>query len=55
MDAIGLYNSHRAFQRHVAPLIDAALVEMTDPGKPNARSQKYALTGKGAATRASSQ
>jgi Fic family protein len=47
--AIGMNGDSRAFKRHIEPLLDAALIEMTVPNKPNSRLQKYRLTeaGKG--------
>ena len=41
--AIGMAGDSRAFKRHVEPLLDAGLVKMTIPDKPNSRLQKYRL------------
>ncbi|MDR1728164.1 MAG: Fic family protein [Acidobacteriota bacterium] len=41
---IGLNGDSRAFKRHIEPLIEAELVEMTVPDKPNSRLQRYRLT-----------
>ena len=41
--AIGMANDSRAFKRHIEPLLDAGLVEMTIPDKPNSKLQKYRL------------
>ena len=35
--------------RHVRPLINSGLLDMTIPDKPNSRLQKYKLTAKGRA------
>ena len=45
--------SHRShFRRqHLKPLLEAGLVRMTNPGKPRAPNQKYALTDAGAAVK----
>lgn len=44
---IGMNGDSRAFKRHIEPLLDAALIEMTVPDKPNSRLQKYRLTESG--------
>ena len=41
--AIGIAGDSRAFKRHIEPLLDAGLIEMTIPDKPNSRLQKYRL------------
>jgi Fic family protein len=41
---IGLNGDSRSFKRHIEPLIEAGLIEMTVPDKPNSRLQKYRLT-----------
>lgn len=35
------------YKRHIMPLVDAGLLEMTIPGKPRSSRQKYQTTGKG--------
>ncbi len=47
--AIAMTGDSRAFKRHIEPLLDMGLIEMTVPNKPNSRLQKYRLTdlGKG--------
>ncbi|MDR1213704.1 MAG: helix-turn-helix domain-containing protein [Propionibacteriaceae bacterium] len=47
--SIGLHNDHRTFTRHIAPLIEAGLVTMTDPDRPTMRDQRYRLTDAGRA------
>ena len=47
--AIGRNGDSRSFKRNIQPLIDAGLVEMTVPDKPNSKLQKYRLTTKGRA------
>ncbi|MDR0500027.1 MAG: Fic family protein [Coriobacteriales bacterium] len=42
--AIGISGDTRAFKRHIEPLLDAGLVKMTIPDKPNSRNQKYIRT-----------
>jgi Fic family protein len=39
--AIGMSVDTRAFKRHIEPLLDAGLVKMTIPDRPNSRNQKY--------------
>jgi predicted HTH transcriptional regulator len=53
--AIGLHNDHRTFSRHVMPLIEAGLVSMTDPERPNLRDQQYTITNAGRAILADHQ
>jgi predicted transcriptional regulator len=48
--AIGMNSDSRSFKRHIEPLLDADLIEMTVPDKPNSRLQKYRLTDSGKAT-----
>ena len=45
--AIGLRGDHRAFKRNIEPLLADGYIEMTVPGKPNSKLQKYRLTDKG--------
>ena len=46
---IGRNGDSRSFKRNIEPLIEAGLAEMTVPGKPNSKLQKYRLTNKGRA------
>jgi Fic family protein len=39
----------RAYKRHIEPLLAESFIEMTVPGKPNSRMQRYRLTLKGEA------
>ena len=48
--AIGMNGDSRSFKRHIEPLIEMGLIEMTVPDKPNSRLQKYRLTETGKAT-----
>lgn len=45
--AIGLNSDSRSFRRHIKPLMEAGLIAMTIPDKPNSRLQKYRLTDSG--------
>ena len=47
--AIGISGDSRSFKRHIEPLIEEGLIEMTVPDKPNSRLQKYRLTDSGKA------
>ena len=47
--AIGLSGDSRASKRTIEPLLTEGLVEMTVPGKPNSKLQRYRLTDKGRA------
>jgi Fic family protein len=47
--AIEMNGDSRSFKRNIEPLIEADLIEMTVPDKPNSRLQKYRLTDSGKA------
>ncbi len=49
LGAVHLANAYLNYRRHVAPLLEAGLIEMTVPDKPTNRLQKYRLTDKGRA------
>jgi predicted HTH transcriptional regulator len=44
---LGLANIYQSFQRHVAPLIEAGLVEQTLPDTPRSKNQRYRVTDAG--------
>jgi len=44
---LGISGDTRSFKRNIEPLIVKGLVEMTEPDKPNSRSQRYRLTERG--------
>ena len=42
------YSDRTKFRKkYIYPLLDAELIQMTIPEKPNSRNQKYQLTAKG--------
>jgi Fic family protein len=45
--ALGLKDRKAFRERYLLPALQAGLIEMTIPSKPNSRVQKYRLTGKG--------
>ncbi|MDR1111930.1 MAG: Fic family protein [Deltaproteobacteria bacterium] len=45
MEALGLTDRKSFRQRYLAPALDAGLVEMTIPDKPNSHLQRYRLAG----------
>jgi predicted HTH transcriptional regulator len=45
--AVGVHNDHRAYLRHLVPMIDGGLVAMTNPENPTAWNQRYELTETG--------
>lgn len=46
---LGITGDSRSFKRHIQPLLDEGLIEMTVPAKPTSRIQRYRLTAKGRA------
>jgi len=49
LGAAGLSNAYMNYKRHLVPLLEQKLIEMTLPEKPNSRLQQYRLTAKGRA------
>lgn len=49
LKGVGLSNVYLNYKRHIVPLLEQKLLEMTIPQKPNSRLQKYRLTDKGRA------
>jgi predicted HTH transcriptional regulator len=45
--AMGVHNDHRAYLRHLVPMIEQRLVAMTNPDNPTASTQRYVLTEEG--------
>lgn len=45
--ALGLHERKSFSERYLKPALNAGLIEMTIPEKPNSRLQKYRLTGRG--------
>ena len=42
------YSDRTKFRKkYIYPLLDAGVIQMTIPDKPNSRNQKYQLTAKG--------
>jgi ATP-dependent DNA helicase RecG len=46
-DALGLSDREHFRKAYLAPALEQGLVEMTQPDKPNSRSQRYRLTSLG--------
>jgi hypothetical protein len=44
--ALGLKDRKSFRERYLLPALQAGLIEMTIPSKPNSREQKYRLTGR---------
>jgi Fic family protein/predicted transcriptional regulator len=47
LKSAGLSNAYLNYKRHIQPLVQSGLLEMTIPDKPNSRLQKYQLTENG--------
>jgi len=50
--ALGLKGQGNFRERYLAPSLATGLIEMSLPDKPNSRNQKYRLTRRGQALRA---
>ena len=46
MDRLGITNQSKNRQRHIQPLLDMGVLEMTNPENPTANNQKYRRTPK---------
>jgi Fic family protein len=46
LGSAGLANAYLNYKRHILPLVQSGLLEMTLPDKPNSRLQKYRFTDK---------
>jgi len=49
LESAGLANAYLNYKRHILPLVQSGVLELTIPDKPNSRLQKYRLTEKGRA------
>ena len=47
LTAMGLSNAYLNYKRHIVPMMEQGLIEMTIPEKPQSRMQKYIVTAKG--------
>lgn len=41
---IGLFNNSRNFNKHIKPIIDIGWLQLTIPGKPTSKNQKYVIS-----------
>ncbi len=46
MDRLGITNQSKNRQRHIQPLLDMGILEMTNPENPTANNQRYRRTPK---------
>jgi len=46
-DAVGLSDREHFRKTYLGPALQLGLIEMTQPDKPNSRSQRYRLTAAG--------
>ena len=46
MDRLGITNQSKNRQRHIQPLLDMGVLEMTNPENPTANNQRYRRTPK---------
>ena len=51
-EAVGLAHREHFRKTYLLPALDAGFIEMTQPDKPNSRSQRYRLTAAGNELRA---
>lgn len=49
LNSIGRANQTRSVGKYLQPLLDAGLLELTQPRSPNSPTQRYRITDKGAA------
>ncbi|TQE98799.1 MAG: AAA family ATPase [Spiribacter salinus] len=47
LEAAGLSSAYMNYKRHIVPLLEAGLIEMTRPDKPTSRLQRYRITAAG--------
>ena len=50
---IGFADRTKFRRKYIRPLLEAGILELTIPDKPNSQNQKYRLTAKGIALKAS--
>ena len=50
---MGLSDRTKFRRKYIRPLLEAGILELTIPDKPNSQNQKYRLTAKGIALKSS--